>query len=143
MSGRLPASCIGPSSSPLRVFGLTVDASRGSDDDLDTLAEDADVIAHEGATDTRVRRDVEEVAESAGDLLDLLGQLAGRGEDQSLALVLLQVDRLEDGDREGSGLTWRARKGEKETNRCERRSPPRTSIPNLFRERFLRLGAED
>jgi hypothetical protein len=52
-----------------------------------------------------VARDVHEVTDGDDDLLDLLGQLAGGGEDEGLAGLDGGVDLLESGDREGSGFT--------------------------------------
>jgi hypothetical protein len=52
-----------------------------------------------------VARDVHEVTDGDDDLLDLLGQLAGGGEDKSLAGLDRGVDLLEGGDGEGSGFT--------------------------------------
>jgi hypothetical protein len=83
----------------------TVHTSGGSDDDLHTFAQDLDIIAHKGTTDARMRGDVKEIAECTGDLLDLLRQLAGRGKDERLALVLLQVDLLQNGNAERGGLS--------------------------------------
>jgi hypothetical protein len=49
--------------------------------------------------------DVEVLAESGSDALNLLRQLAGGCEDERLALVQLEVDRLQNGDGESGGLT--------------------------------------
>jgi hypothetical protein len=51
-----------------------------------------------------VRGDVHEVAERAHDLEDLLRKLAGRSEDQSLALAEVGIKALQDADGERGGL---------------------------------------
>ena len=51
-----------------------------------------------------MRVDVHEVTDGDDDLLNLLRKLAGGGEDESLALLDLGVDVLENRDGEGSGL---------------------------------------
>jgi hypothetical protein len=51
-----------------------------------------------------VALEVHEVTNGDDDLLDLLSQLTGRSEDQSLAGLDGGVDLLEDRDGEGSGL---------------------------------------
>jgi hypothetical protein len=51
-----------------------------------------------------VALDGHEVADGDDDLLDLLGQLAGGGEDEGLAGLDGGVDLLQDGDGEGGGL---------------------------------------
>ncbi|GAO51261.1 hypothetical protein G7K_5367-t1 [Saitoella complicata NRRL Y-17804] len=82
-----------------------VDTSGGTDDDMDTVLEGLHVVTDVGTADTGVALDVEVVSDSDNDLLDLLSQLTGRGQDQSLALLDGDVDGLEDRDGEGSGLT--------------------------------------
>jgi hypothetical protein len=51
-----------------------------------------------------VALDLHEVADGDNDLLDLLGELTGGGEDQGLAGLDAGVDLLEDRDGEGGGL---------------------------------------
>ena len=46
-----------------------------------------------------------EVTNGNDDLLDLLGQFTGRGQDKSLAGLEAAVDLLKSGDGEGSGFT--------------------------------------
>lgn len=46
-----------------------------------------------------------EVTNGNNDLLDLLGQFTGRGQDKSLASLEAAVDLLKSGDGEGSGFT--------------------------------------
>lgn len=48
---------------------------------------------------------VHEITDSNNDLLDLLGQLTGGGEDQGLALLDVGVELLEDRDRESGSLS--------------------------------------
>lgn len=48
---------------------------------------------------------VHEVTDGDDDLLDLLGQFTGGGEDKSLALLDVGVKLLEDGDGESGGLS--------------------------------------
>jgi hypothetical protein len=52
-----------------------------------------------------VARDVHEVTDGNNDLLDLLGELTGGGEDKRLAGLDVGVDLLEGRDGEGSRLT--------------------------------------
>ncbi len=47
----------------------------------------------------------EEVTEGTSDLLNLLGKLASGSEDEHLSLVEVEVDRLQDGNRESTSLT--------------------------------------
>jgi hypothetical protein len=51
-----------------------------------------------------VALDLHEVADGDNNLLDLLGELTGGGEDQGLAGLDAGVDLLEDRDGEGGGL---------------------------------------
>ena len=81
-----------------------VDTAGGTDNDLRTLLEGLHVVSDAGAADTGVALDVHEVTDGDDDLLDLLGKLAGRGEDKGLASLDVGVELLEDGDGEGSGL---------------------------------------
>lgn len=95
----------------LHVVGLkdatldhVVDTAGGTDNDLGTLLESLHVVADGGATNAGVALNVHEVADGNNDLLDLLSQLAGGGENQSLAGLDVGVQLLQDGDGEGSGL---------------------------------------
>lgn len=89
--------------------GTTVDhvkdTTGGTDNNLGTVTEDLHVIADVGASDTGVASDLHEVTEGDDNLLDLLGQLAGGGEDQGLALGVGEIQLLEGRDREGGGLS--------------------------------------
>jgi hypothetical protein len=51
-----------------------------------------------------VALDVHKVTDGDDNLLDLLGQLTGGGEDEGLALLQVGVDLLQDRDGEGGGL---------------------------------------
>jgi hypothetical protein len=48
---------------------------------------------------------VHEVSDCNNDLLDLLSQFTGRSKNQSLALLDVGVELLQDGDRESCGLS--------------------------------------
>lgn len=96
----------------LHVVGLedtalnhVLDTSGGTDDNLRTLLESLHVIANAGAADTGVALNVHEVANGHNDLLDLLGQFTGGGEDKSLASLDIGVKLLQDGDGEGGSLS--------------------------------------
>lgn len=82
-----------------------MDTTRGSDNDLRAVLESLHVVANAGTTNAGVALNVHEVANSDNDLLDLLGQLTGGGEDESLALLDSGVDLLKNGDGEGGGLS--------------------------------------
>jgi hypothetical protein len=81
-----------------------VDTAGGSDNDLGAVLEGLHVVANAGTTDTGVALDVHEVTDGDNDLLDLLGKLAGGGEDEGLAGLDVGVKLLEDRDGESSGL---------------------------------------
>ena len=81
-----------------------LDTTRGTNDDLGTLLEGLHVVTDAGTTNAGMALNVHEITDSHNDLLDLLGQLTGRGEDQGLALLDVGVKLLEDGDGEGGGL---------------------------------------
>lgn len=51
---------------------------------MDTGAEDLLVLADRGSSNARVALDAQVVTQGAHDLVDLLGQLTGGGEDQGL-----------------------------------------------------------
>lgn len=82
-----------------------VDTAGGAHDDLGTILESLHVITDAGAANAGMALDVHEVTDGNDDLLDLLGQLAGGGEDQRLAGLDVGVDLLEGGDGEGSRFT--------------------------------------
>lgn len=96
----------------LHVVGLqdttldhVVNTAGGTDDDLGAILQGLHVVTDGGAANAGVARDVHEITDGDDDLLDLLGQLAGGGEDKSLAGLDRGVDLLEGGDGEGSGFT--------------------------------------
>lgn len=82
-----------------------VDTAGSTDDDLGTILKGLHVVTDGGTANAGVAGDVHEVTDGDDDLLDLLGQLAGGGEDESLAGLDGGVDLLEGGDGEGSGFT--------------------------------------
>ena len=82
-----------------------MDTARGADNDLGAVLESLHVVTDAGAANAGVALNVHEVTDGDDDLLDLLGQLAGGGEDKSLAGLDRGVDLLEGGDGEGSGFT--------------------------------------
>jgi hypothetical protein len=59
----------------------------GTDNDVGPLVELGNVLADSGTADTGMAVDVEVVAEGNDDLLDLLGELTGGGEDERLGLL--------------------------------------------------------
>lgn len=59
---------------------------------MGALVELGNVLSNGGTTDTGVAVDVEVVTEGDDDLLDLLGELTGGGEDKSLGLLDGGVD---------------------------------------------------
>ena len=77
----------------------------GTNDNLGTLLKSLHIITDAGTTNASVALDVHEVSNGNNDLLDLLGQLTGWGKDQSLALLDVGVELLEDGDRESGSLS--------------------------------------
>jgi hypothetical protein len=96
----------------LHVVGLqdttlnhVVDTSGGTDNNLGTVLEGLHVVTDGGTTNAGVAGNVHEVTDGDNDLLDLLGQLTGGGEDKRLAGLDVGVDLLEGGDGEGSRLS--------------------------------------
>ena len=89
--------------------GTTLDhvenTSRSTDNDVYTFLELGHGLTNRGSTDGGETLNVHVVSEGDDDLLDLLGEFTGRGEDESLGLLEGDVDGLEDRDREGSGLS--------------------------------------
>lgn len=63
------------------------DSARGADNDVGAVVELGHVLSDGGSTDTSVAVDVEVVAEGDHDLLDLLGELSGGGENERLGLL--------------------------------------------------------
>ena len=63
------------------------------------------VLTDVGTTNASMALNAHEVTNGNNNLLDLLGQFTGRGQDKSLAGLEAAVDLLESGDGEGSGFT--------------------------------------
>jgi hypothetical protein len=82
-----------------------LDTAGGTDDDLGAVLEGLHVLTNIGTTNASVALNAHEVTNGDDDLLDLLGQLTGWGQDQGLASLETGVELLESRDREGSGLT--------------------------------------
>ena len=96
----------------LHVVGLqdttldhVVDTAGSTDNDLGAVLEGLHVVTDAGTTDAGVALDVHEVTDGDNDLLDLLSELAGGGENERLAGLDVGVDLLEGRDGEGSRLT--------------------------------------
>lgn len=81
-----------------------LDTTGSTNNDLRTVLESLHVITNAGTANAGVALDVHEVTDGDDDLLDLLGQLTGGSENQSLAGLDAGVDLLEDRNGEGSGL---------------------------------------
>jgi len=71
-----------------------VDTTWGSDNNVDTSLKFGDVITNSGSTNAGVASDIEVVSKGKDDLLDLLGQLSGRCQQQGLAFVQTKVQLL-------------------------------------------------
>ena len=82
-----------------------LDTTGGTDDDLGSLLQSLHIITNAGAANAGVALDVHEVTDGDNNLLDLLGKLAGGGEDKCLASLDVGIKLLEDGDGEGSRFT--------------------------------------
>ena len=82
-----------------------LDTTGGTDDDLGTLTESGHVLTDIGTTDTGVALKGHEVTDGNNNLLDLLGQLTGGGENESLASLQVGVDLLESRDGESGSLS--------------------------------------
>lgn len=76
-----------------------------TDNNLRTVLKGLHILTDTGTTDTSVALDLHKISDGNNDLLDLLSKLTGRGKDQSLALLDVGVDLLENRDREGGGLS--------------------------------------
>lgn len=63
------------------------DTTGGTDDYVDALLKLGHVFTYVGTTNTGVALDVHIIAQGDDDLLDLLGKLTGRGEDESLSAL--------------------------------------------------------
>jgi len=96
----------------LHVVGLqdttlnhVVDTAGSTDDHLGAVLESLHVVTDAGAANAGMALDVHEVTDSDNNLLDLLGELSGGGEDERLAGLDVRVDLLEGRNGEGSRLT--------------------------------------
>jgi hypothetical protein len=96
----------------LHVVGLqdtaldhVLDTAGSTDNDLGTVLEGLHVVTDAGAANAGVALDVHEVTDGDNDLLDLLSELTGGGEDKRLAGLNAVVDLLESRDGEGRGLS--------------------------------------
>jgi hypothetical protein len=96
----------------LHVVGLqdatldhVLDTAGSTDNDLGTILEGLHVVADAGTTNAGVALDVHEVTDGDDDLLDLLSELTGGGEDKCLAGLDALVDLLEGRDGEGGRLS--------------------------------------
>ena len=80
------------------------DTTGSADDDMSTFLQLGHVLADIGTTDTSVAFDVHVVSESDNNLLNLLSELTGRCEYESLSLLDVDIELLEDRDGKGCGL---------------------------------------
>lgn len=81
------------------------DTSGSSDDDVDTVLEDAHVLGDGSTTNTSMDLDVHSLTNGHDDRLNLDSQLTSRSQDQGLGLELAQVNLLQDADGESGSLT--------------------------------------
>lgn len=73
-----------------------------------TLFQDSDFISHNSSTYASVDLDSDEFSDLLNDVSDLLSQLSGRGNHQSLGVYWCSVDDLQDRNSEAScfASTW-------------------------------------
>jgi len=76
-----------------------------TDDDVNAFLKDPNVLTDNGASNTSMTLDVQEVSEGNNDFLDLLREFAGWCQDQSLTLFDGMVDLLEDADGKGGSFS--------------------------------------
>lgn len=81
------------------------DTSGSSNDDVDTVLEDAHVLGNGSTTHTSMDLDVHSLTNGHDDRLNLNSQLTSRSQDQGLGLELAQVNLLQDANGEGGSLT--------------------------------------
>jgi len=72
------------------------DSSGSSNDDMDTLLQLGHIFSDISTADTSHAVDIHVVAQRDNDLLNLLGEFSGRGEDKRLRLFYIDVNALED-----------------------------------------------
>lgn len=82
-----------------------VDTTWSTDNDLRTILESLHVITNAGTTNAGMALNVHEITDGDDNLLDLLSQLTGWCEDQSLAALDIWVDLLQSGDGESGSLS--------------------------------------
>lgn len=82
-----------------------VNTAGSTNNDLGAVLQSLHVITNAGTADAGVALNVHEVTNGNDDLLDLLSKLTGGSEDQSLALLQVGVDLLEDRDGESGSLS--------------------------------------
>lgn len=81
------------------------DSSWGADNNLDAaILECIPILLGVSSSNAATSVDVDELAEAEDDLVDLLGEFSGGGEDDGLALRGLRVDQLQDSDGKGSSF---------------------------------------
>lgn len=80
------------------------DTTGGTDNNVDTILQAGNIVRDTGSTDARVATDVEVVTKGQNDLLDLLGQLTGGREDESLASDEISLNPLEDTNGKSRGF---------------------------------------
>lgn len=81
-----------------------MDTAGRTNNNLRAVLQSLHVVTNAGTANAGMALNVHEVTNSNDDLLDLLSQLTSRSEDQSLALLQVGVDLLEDRDRESGSL---------------------------------------
>jgi len=82
-----------------------VDATGGSNDNVDASLEGTNVITDGGSSDAGVNGNVHVIAEGEYDLLDLLGEFSRRGQDEGLAFLQLGVQLGQRTNGKGSGFS--------------------------------------
>jgi hypothetical protein len=101
----LDSSCLDAVSPEAAPAEHVIDASGRAHDDMDTSAQNASVLANAGSTDAGVALDLQVIAERPHDLLDLLGELARRREDQGLAFAQAVIDVVQNTGAESGRLS--------------------------------------
>jgi len=82
-----------------------VDTAGSPDYDLRAILESLHIVPDAGSANASVALDVHEIANGDNHLLDLLSQLTGGSQNQSLALLDIGIDLLQDRDGESSRLS--------------------------------------
>lgn len=81
-----------------------LDTAGSTDNDVRAVLESLHIVTNAGAADAGVALHVHKVTNGDNDLLNLLSQLTGGSKDQSLALLQVGIDLLENGNGESGGL---------------------------------------